>query len=188
MLPERRGSPGDASGPDHDMSAGALLASCSAAACLLAASATAAPSAAKSACTLLTHAQISTLIVASHYTVVMSSSDHCAWSTPGPEITANELQLTTKPVNASDTLVGQSASTYASKGDCGSGTIKHFETAGVIGDYCIATPNPFSSALISMQEGGLQASISIVYGATGARVNASALVADGKEVLKEIHA
>jgi len=156
-----------------------------------AAPAAAAPAvyAAQTACSLLTHSQVSALMDASRWNVTLSKPTHCSWDTPSPqEATSTQIQLTIKNVSPGNTLVGKPESALVTFPlGCNGLVIERFGTTGEIGYYCVGRP-PFSGANMTAQEGGVQISMSIVYGVAGARLDASALVADANAVLKELHA
>jgi hypothetical protein len=143
--------------------------------------------AAQTTCSLWTHAQISALIDATKYNTTTSTTDHCAWQTPGEEVTANELQLQDGPVTASNTLVGKSGPALANSLGCTGSVVKPISGSGVLGYSCISAL-AISGAEMTVQKGNVQIAVSIVYGLPKFKVKSSALVADARTVLAELHA
>jgi hypothetical protein len=140
---------------------------------------------AKPACSLLTHAQVVTLIDASRFNETIHTADHCSWDTPGPEITANGVQLETEKVTLADTLANGPSS--AVRGGCGHYLIKHFVQRGVTGYYCIYA-QAISGGQMFAQEGEVQIWIPINYGLPGDTVKVPAFISDAVGVVKELNA
>ena len=167
------------------MAAVALIAGLGTGAYAAPAAARTAVSTARSACSLLTHAQVAAIIDASRFNETISTPDHCSWDTPGPEITSNGVQLETQKVTPTNTLADGPDSGVRS--GCGSNRIKHFEEQGVIGYYCVYAL-AISGAQMFAQEGQVQIWIPVNYGLPADTVKAPALVADAVQAVKELNA
>ncbi|HTW10373.1 MAG TPA: hypothetical protein VME46_22910 [Acidimicrobiales bacterium] len=144
-----------------------------------------ATSATRSACSLLTHAQVVVLIDATHFSETISAPAHCSWDVAGAAATSNGVQLEIQKVTSANTLVrGPSPEV---KDGCAGYVTKHFVESGVIGYYCIYAM-AISGGQMFAQENKVQIWIPINYGLPGDTVKVGALIADAVHVIKEIDA
>jgi hypothetical protein len=142
------------------------------------------PALAKTACSLLTRGQVTALIDATHFSVTISAPDHCSWDVAGNTPTSNGVQISSGPVNASNTLVGRSGAALAEAIGCTGYTVKKVPAVGELGYYCII-PLAISGADLYIQRGSTRVGIFIGYGLPGDKVNVPDLVSDAKLLIKE---